>query len=559
MKKTYDVKLNKEQAEIYREKGLWGDKTLLDYWKDAVSVRGDAVYVNDDLGKTMTYNEVDREADILASWMLKQGIQAGDSISIQCTPRAEFVTIVVACWKVGAVIVPIKMRTGSAEWARQAGMVKSRMHFSVDRYHNQDYIPYIMECESELDSDIINVFIREDSSDKGDGDHIWLEDILSHKNDSLQSGKPLEYKPDETADDVAAILYTSGTTAGSHGTLLSHNNIIFAEKSFIKMLKLDESDAMFMPSPLTHVVGFHHGIVAMMICGGKLVLMNTYEKNGAMEIMDREGCTLTMGATPFIYDYIQCMDEGAKKPSRMKFMLCGGAPVPGDLVRKGWNNYGISICEVYGSTESVPHVMVPPESAVEWNGEWSGIGVDGIEIRIVDEDGNDVAPGETGEEISRGPHIFLGYLYNPEDTKLAIDSDGWYHSGDLCYGDGKGRLRICGRIKDILVRGGENLNVIEIEQDISGYPGVKDCAVVGLPDPRLGERVCAFIVSEDPDNPVTMEALLAYLADNKVSKWHWPERIEHIDALPYTDSGKKQRYLVREELERRLKEESVKA
>jgi acyl-CoA synthetase len=213
------------------------------------------------------------------------------------------------------------------------------------------------------------------------------------------------------------------------------------------------------------------------------------------------------------------------------------------------------VCECYGSTESVPHVFVPPEEAMELKGLWSGKVFDDIQVRIVDEQGKDVPFGEVGEEISRGPNVFVGYLGSREDTDLALDDEGWYHSGDLCYGDDKGHIKICGRKKDIIVRGGENLNINEMEANLHGCPGLEKVAIVGMKDIRLGERVCAFVVPTDPAHPLTKDEISAYLKNKKVSKWLWPERIEYIEELPYTDSGKIKRYVLKEELERRQKEE----
>ena len=260
-----------------------------------------------------------------------------------------------------------------------------------------------------------------------------------------------------------------------------------------------------------------------------------------------------MGATPFIFDYLKRMDEGHKKPGSLKFYVCGGAPVPFELTRSAWENHQLIVCECYGSTESVPHVIVPPEKAIELKGKWSGGAMGAIEIRIVDEKGNDVPPGVVGEELSRGPNVFVGYLDDPESTAEALDADGWFHSGDLCYGDEYGHIKISGRKKDIIVRGGENLNINEIEESMQGCPGVYKTGIVGMRDARLGERVCAFVINDNSGIVPTVSSIGKYLEKKKVSKWLWPEHIEFIDELPYTDSGKLKRYELVKELERRLK------
>lgn len=538
-----DIMINKTQQKIYEQQGLWTDQTLLDYWNHTVSGYADKEYAVDNLGRRMSYGDVDEKADILASFMKAKGIHAGDMVTLQCTPRCEFIIIVIACFKLGAVVVPIKMRTGAAEWISLMNRIRSKMHFAVSTYHDDNVCDFINKNGSDVETDVTYIFIGHHKAFNKD---YLFEDVMKGKKEALP-------KPEVSADDVAAILFTSGTTKGSKGVLLTHNNISSSEKIFNECLKLSSNDIMFMPAPLSHATGFHHGIIASMLCGGKLVLMEQYNADIALDIMEKEKCTFSMGATPFIFDYLKRMDEGYKKPGSLKFYVCGGAPVPYELTRSAWVNHQLIICECYGSTESVPHVMVPPDQAIELKGKWSGMTMGAIEIRIVDEKGNDVPTGVVGEELSRGPNVFVGYLGDPESTRSALDQDGWFHSGDLCYGDEYGHIKISGRKKDIIVRGGENLNINEIEESMQGCPGIYKTGVVGMKDARLGERVCAFVIKDHSGIIPTVSSVANYLKMKKVSKWLWPEHIEFIDDLPYTDSGKLKRYELVKELERRLK------
>lgn len=229
--------------------------------------------------------------------------------------------------------------------------------------------------------------------------------------------------------------------------------------------------------------------------------------------------------------------------------------MPGYMVQKAWK-FGILLCEVYGSTESVPHVFVRPEEALERNGTTSGRAMKGVEIRVVDEEGRDVLPGTPGEEVSRGPNVFVGYLKDQAATDEALDEDGWFYSGDICVMDEAGNIRIIGRKKDMIVRGGENLNSNEINDRLEGCPGMGDHAVIGMPDERLGERICAFAVSAagEGNEPLKLEDVLAYLKEKKVPKRFWPERLELIDRIPHTGSGKVKKYLLQEELKKRMKD-----
>lgn len=540
-----DIKVNEERKRLYQEKGLWSEKSLLDYWENSVCQFGDREFVVDNIGRRFTYREIDQKADILASWMQQKGIKDRDIVSVQIDPRSEFVVCFVACMKIGAVFVPMKMRTGAAEWTRLMNMAKSKLHICMKQYHQENLKEFVLANEIEMKHSIINVFLGQKASD--DQGYSY-EEIMDTTPEKLE-------KPSSTGYDVAAILFTSGTTRGSRGVLLTHNNIISSEKIFNETLGLTSDDIIFMPAPLSHATGFHHGIVSPMLLGGKLVLQEKFEVKEAIRIMDDEKVTYSMGATPFIFDYVKMFDKGMKKPSALKFYICGGAPVPYELIKKAWMKHHIVVCECYGSTESVPHIIVPPEKAVALKGKWSGEYMRDIEVRIVDEQGNDVKPGEVGEEISRGPNVFVGYLDDEESTNDVLDDDGWYHSGDLCYGDGEKRIKISGRKKDLIVRGGENLNINEMEANLMDCPGICGHAIVGMPDPRLGERVCAFVVLEDKEKAITKEEIIQYLITKKVSKWLWPERVEYIDEIPFTDSGKIKRYELREELVKRMKAE----
>ena len=213
---------------------------------------------------------------------------------------------------------------------------------------------------------------------------------------------------------------------------------------------------------------------------------------------------------------------------------------------------GILLCECYGSTESCPHAFVPPERCLEWNGAWSGVPLPGIEVRVVDENHEEVPRGTQGEEISRGPHQFVGYLNDKERTDRALDDEGWFYSGDLCYMDEEGRIRINGRKKEIIIRGGENICANEIDENLMECPGIGDHATIGMPDERLGERICTFAVPTDERRPELAD-ITGYLDGQHVPKRLWPERIEYIDAIPKTATGKVKRHLLAAELAERMK------
>lgn len=543
-----DLKVNEQNKKEYYEKGYWTEQTLLDVWNDRVSKFADQEYVSDNLGVRLTYGEIDDKASRLAAWLKSVGVQNGDVVSLQCPPWSEFCIIYVACLKVGAVCHPLPVTFNGEDLVYSMNLVESKAFICPTFHHKTNFEDQFLSVKDEIPSLLEGGFCVHDKTLPSKGT-ITLNEIF-------EKFEPLTEKPETTSDEVVLILSTSGTTGRPKAVLISHNALIFSEKTFIKSLHLTRSDVMFMPAPLNHATGFNHGLITPLLLGGRVVLQQEFHAEEAIEIMNNEGVTWSMGATPFIYDLLNCAEDNNLAFKTLKLYVCGGAPVPGSMVHHA-DKFGVKLCECYGSTESCPHLLVPPEDCLEWNGKWSGIACEGIEVKVVDEKGNEVPYGVQGEEVSRGPHMFSGYLKNPEATAKDLDDDGWFYSGDLCIMDDQGRVKINGRKKEILIRGGINISANEVDDHLNGCPGVGPHATIGLPDDRLGERICTFIVQEGDVTP-TIESIAAYLDEHGVAKRLRPEHLEFIDEIPMTESGKVKRHQLADELDRRLKERAEK-
>ena len=543
-----EIKINPQLEKQYLEKGYWSRRTLLDCWEDTVKRFPDREYLADDRGFRYTYRSMDETAGRIAAFLRERGIRPGDVVSYQLPVWSEFAVITLACFMLGAVAHPIAMCYEEEELARSLNTTGSRAYFAPAFFHKTDYETRILAVRDRVPS--LETVVILESPQKKPSLPLSFREIL----DRYPPMDPTLRCRTQTGRDVAAILGTSGTTGGTKGVLLTHDNIRYSEETFYRELGLTEEDIMFMPAPLHHATGFHHSIIGPMLIGAKTVLQQKYNCRDAVELMNREACTYSMGATPFIYDILRELEASGNRLPSLRLYLCGGAPVPGYLVQKA-SRFGILLCEVYGSTESVPHVYVHPEEALALNGTVSGHPIEGVEIRVVDEYGNDVPPGIPGEECSRGPNVFVGYLKAREITDGVLDDEGWFHSGDLCVMDEAGNIRIIGRKKDMIVRGGENLNSNEINDFLEGFPGILDHAIIGMPDERLGERICAFLVPSPGHEDIRLEDVTAYLKERRTPKRFWPERLELIARIPHTGSGKVKKYLLKEELEKRMKEE----
>ncbi len=539
-----DLKVNAKNKQEYYEKGYWTDRTLNDVWRDQVAAFPDREYISDNLGVRYTYREIDDKASRLAAWLREQGIQNGDVVTFQMPPWSEFSILYVACLKVGAVCHPLSVTFNSEDLVYAMNLVESKAFICPTFHHKTNFEDMILSIVDRVPSLSPSAIAVHDKTLASKGT-ITLNHIF-------ETYEPYTGQAGSTSDEIILILSTSGTTGRPKAVLISHNALIFSETAFSKFFQLTQDDVMFMPAPLNHATGFNHGLITPLLLGGRVVLQQEFRAKEAIDIMNTEGVTWSMGATPFIFDLLNCAEENDLTFQTLKLYVCGGAPVPGSMVQHA-NEHGLKLCECYGSTESCPHMAVPPEHCLEWNGDWSGVPCEGIEVKVVDAQGNEVPYGEQGEEISRGPHMFSGYLKNPEATNADLSDDGWFYSGDLCYQDEQGRVKINGRKKEILIRGGINISANEVDDNLAGCPGIGSHATIGMPDDRLGERICTFIVQEGPVAP-TLDSIAEYLDSIGVAKRLRPEHIEFIDEIPFTESGKVKRNQLADELARRFAE-----
>lgn len=536
-----DLKINEEQKKKYYEKGYWTDDTIRDVWDRQARAYADREYVADDQGSRYTYGQVDDAASRLAAWLVAQGIEPGDVVTLQFPNWAEFCIAYVACFKAGAVIQSLARNFNGADLEYAMNLVGSKAYVGPTFFHGVDYEQQILDIADDIPT-LTTIALVDKKAPK----HSDLPTVA----EIIEATEPLKDYPAVNSDEVACLLSTSGTTGKPKEVMLTHNNILFSEGVFVKGLERTAEDVMWMPAPLNHAVGFFHGLLSPMLLGGRSVLMQDFDVKGAIDLINAEGATWSMCSTPFIYDILKYLDAHPDEAIPTYVLhSCGGAPVPGALIERA-HGHGILLCEIFGSTESCPHIYVPPSKCVEWNGDWSGIPFEGIEVRYVDEQGNDVAPGVQGEHISRGPHQFVGYLNERDRTDRALNDEGWWFSGDLGYMDEEGRIRINGRRKEIIIRGGENLSAREIDDNLVGCPGVSESATIGMPDDRLGERICTFVAPLGDAEP-TLESVTAYLAEKGVPKRLWPERIEIIQEIPKTLMGKVRRNVLTEELSQR--------
>ncbi|EEC8988875.1 medium-chain fatty-acid--CoA ligase [Escherichia coli] len=532
---------NEQRRAAYRQQGLWGDASLADYWQQTARAMPDKIAVVDNHGATYTYSALDHAASCLANWMLAKGIESGDRIAFQLPGWCEFTVIYLACLKIGAVSVPLLPSWREAELVSVLNKCQAKMFFAPTLFKQTRPVDLILPLQNQLPQlqQIVGVDKLAPATSS-----LSLSQIIAD-NTSLTTAITTH------GDELAAVLFTSGTEGLPKGVMLTHNNILASERAYCARLNLTWQDVFMMPAPLGHATGFLHGVTAPFLIGARSVLLDIFTPDACLALLEQQRCTCMLGATPFVYDLLNVLEKQPADLSALRFFLCGGTTIPKKVARE-CQQRGIKLLSVYGSTESSPHAVVNLDDPLSRFMHTDGYAAAGVEIKVVDDARKTLPPGCEGEEASRGPNVFMGYFDEPELTARALDEEGWYYSGDLCRMDEAGYIKITGRKKDIIVRGGENISSREVEDILLQHPKIHDACVVAMPDERLGERSCAYVVLKAPHHSLSLEEVVAFFSRKRVAKYKYPEHIVVIEKLPRTASGKIQKFLLRKDIMRRL-------
>ena len=534
---------NEQRRAAYRQQGLWGDASLADYWQQTARAMPDKIAVVDNHGASYTYSALDHAASCLANWMLAKGIESGDRIAFQLPGWCEFTVIYLACLKIGAVSVPLLPSWREAELVWVLNKCQAKMFFAPTLFKQTRPVDLILPLQNQLPQlqQIVGVDKLAPATSS-----LSLRQIITDNT-------PLTTSISVHGDELAAVLFTSGTEGMPKGVMLTHNNILASERAYCARLNLTWQDVFMMPAPLGHATGFLHGVTAPFLVGARSVLLDIFTPEACLSLLEQQRCTCMLGATPFVYDLLNLLEKQPADLSALRFFLCGGTTIPKKVARE-CQQRGIKLLSVYGSTESSPHAVVNLDDPLSRFMHTDGYAAAGVEIKVVDDARKTLPAGCEGEEASRGPNVFMGYFDEPELTARALDEEGWYYSGDLCRMDEAGYIKITGRKKDIIVRGGENISSREVEDILLQHPKIHDACVVAMPDERLGERSCAYIVLKSPHHSLSLEDVVAFFSRKRVAKYKYPEHIVITEKLPRTASGKIQKFLLRKDIIQRLTE-----
>jgi acyl-CoA synthetase (AMP-forming)/AMP-acid ligase II len=507
----------------FESAGLWTDETWISRVVRDVSEDPAAIATIDEHG-VLTRAEALHSARRVASYLHHRGIAEGDVITLVVPNWCEFYIIHTAIGLVGGIVNPLLPKVGVPEMRHILRTAGSRFIFAAAEHRGTSPAAKAAAAADGIDSVIDVVAVR--------GGAPSLEAVLAQPWEKRFPLPP----PSVDARSWDTVTFTSGTEALPKGVVHSHQSTMFGLHAYIdKVLALNGRDSVFMPSPISHASGLQWGLRTALHLGVPLVLQDKWDPEVALDLIDRHQCTYTLAATPFIVDLIAARSKRGRGGESLRYVASGGTAIPRNLVVDARKAFGAELMAVFGASETYITTATAPGMADECLAT-DGRALPGVQVAVVDDAGRPVACGTEGEIVTRGPQLFIGYLGDPSLTDRAFRGD-WYRFGDLGRIDASGMLQVTGRIKDIVIRGGENISVREIEEVLSEHPGIEKVAIVGYPDPRLGERCCAVVV---PRNGATVDLHLikAFLLQRGIAKFKLPERLAIVDELPTTPTGK---------------------
>ena len=520
-----------------RAQGFWRDETLLHHLDRAVARSPDKTAIvacRSDLGSEtrLTYAEIDDLSNRVAAGLRAHGIGRGDVVSFQLPNWWEFSILHLACLKLGAISNPLMVIFRERELRFMLRLAESKVLVVPASFRGFDYAAMADNLRAHLPK-LAHVFVV--GRDGADG----FARLLEHPAPSIAFTPADGPGPDE----VIQLLYTSGTTGEPKGVMHSSNTMLSNLEHFAERLGLGVDDVIHMPSPLAHQLGFMYGIVLPVMLGCTAILQDIFAAPEMARQIRDEAASFTMGATPFLNDLTEHVAATGQATPSLRVFVSAGAPIPRALVAKARQTLGAAIISAWGMSENGAVTTTRLDDGEEKATTTDGCKLPGIELRIVDAGGALLPSGSEGHLQVRGCSNFVGYLKRPELNPT--DPDGWFDTGDLARMDADGYIRIAGRSKDIIIRGGENIPVVEVEGLLFRHPAVAEVAIVGFPDARLGERACAFIRLRDGAS-LSLADVTAYLEDQRMARQYMPERLEILSELPRTPSGKIQKFKLRE-------------
>lgn len=536
--------LTDEQIEHFTREGYWVDRTITDFLDDWADRTPDKVAFIDSR-RQVTFAELRSLVDRAALGLLELGIGPADVVSFQLPNWIEWIVVHYAASRIGAVSNPLIPIYREREVGFMVGLAQSKLIVVPQEFRGFDYpamVDRLRDGWPALERTLVVGGPESPSS--------WEDFIATPWEERRDPASLPTYRPDP--NDVTLLIFTSGTTGEPKGVMHTHNTVVAQNTPLPERLGITADSVFHMASTLAHLTGFLYGARLNVQNGATCVLQDVWDASRFLALVEEHRITYTSAATPFLHDLLEAPSLAEHDTSTLARFCCMGAPIPRALVRAARSKLpGLAVLGGWGQTEEGLVTLGVPGDPEEKIIDTDGRPFPGMEVRVVDPTGSRVPAGTEGALQVRGPFLFVGYAERLDMTRALLrpaDDDGpdWFDTGDLAFLDEDGYLRISGRTKDVIIRGGENIPVAYVEDVLYEHPDIAEVAVVGVPDPRLQERACACIVMRPGADDIDLEAMRAFLADKGVAKQYWPERVAVLPELPRTPSGKIQKFHLRD-------------
>jgi acyl-CoA synthetase (AMP-forming)/AMP-acid ligase II len=516
----------------WRDAGVWLDVTLHQGLDQTVAAQPDKVALIT-ADRKYTLAEFKAESDALAAGLLGAGIGPGDIVAVQLPNWIEFCFLQIALSRIGAVIQPIHMVFRERETANLLAFCESDAIVVPDTYKDFAFADMVRSLWPQLPALRRMVIARGEAHTAASESR--LSDLIEDGRRNLQRLAGVT----TTADDIFYLNFTSGTEGNPKGFLHVHNAVISMTKRLIPYMPPDT--VMLACSPMTHTFG-HFEMYYTDLAGFPMVVVDRYSPAEILAQIERERVTKLSGTPAHLFGLLHHRDFAKYDTSSIRSVAVGGARSSPDLIADLERVWGVKSANVYGMGETIIHTRTVPDDTEDRIRSTVGRPILGVELKIVDQkDRSVVQPaGTIGEICFRGPTLFVGYHNQPQKTAETRDEAGWFYTGDLGYVDEEGYLHFVGRAKEVINRGGSKIHPKEIEDLLCQHPAVLQAAVVGMPDERLGERVCAYVVTRD-GRGVSLEEISEFFSQRKAMKYLHPEVLVRLDEMPMTPTGKIQK------------------
>ncbi len=540
-----ELALTDTMIEEYRGSGLWRGRTLRSLLTNAArNTPGAPALVGYRSGcaqpERLSYAEFDERVRVAADALSRLGVGAGDAVAVMLPNRVEFPVLIFAIAELGAVYVGLPVAYGRREMTAILRRSRAGVLVTMPNWRTNTPLSLARELREELPHlHTITVVDDERATSLTTGEVRW-EDL---------PGTARHDRPEPDPTSLCHLGFTSGTTGEPKGVMNNHETLIAVLERFVEHIgaaTLGDPVVQLVASPIGHHSAFLWGTLMTVELGGTAVLVDRWNPADGADIIRAEGVTAMTNAPTFLQDLLDT-DLAGDPDCPLRAAVLAGAPVPRDLPESAGAALGMFICPAWGMTEYGIAIACAPHLPASTQ-RTDGVAVPKAEVAVVNDDGNPAAPGGEGDLLIRGPGLFLGYYDRPDETRKVFTADGWFHTGDRAVRGADGTIALRGRTKDIIIRGGENIPVAEVEDLAHAHPDISNIAVVGYPDDRLGERAAAVVVLREGSD-LDLTGLCDFLLEQGLSKHHLPERFEARDELPMTMSGKLRKAEIRRELQ----------